>query len=188
MILNNSYLERMRYRDPETLKHWENHIVKPSFVYAVMILGYEQDALDVCQETQIVMLDKIKYNEARHIISPKAFAIKTARNKSYDILKYRARVSELLPIYWEYTQAHLGQHYEEIMTMPTGKLLELLDKLTGQQRQAIYLSFIEGLSKEKVAEIMKIEPVTVRGHIAKALKSLRRMIASIANESFTSDP
>lgn len=181
MNMDKNLLDKMRCMDHEALEFWENEVARPSFDYSIRRLGVEEDAQDVSQETQLVMISLIKKNKAKDIHSPHAFAVGIARNKCNSILMKRARVFELLPCYWEHSQALLGQYYEEIMTMPTDKLIEFIDKLTNRQRQAIYLYFFEGLTKNQVAKLMQIEPATVRCHIFNALKALDEMIMSMEN-------
>ena len=79
-ILDNQFLEKMRYGDPDALKYWENEVARPSFNQAIIRLGIKEDAQDVSQETQLVMVRLIKQNKVNHILSPRAFASGIARN------------------------------------------------------------------------------------------------------------
>ena len=52
-------------------------------------------------------------------------------------------------------------------------LVAALGQLPPKQRAAVVLRFYEGLSSAEVAEVLGCRPVTARGYISRALRSLR---------------
>ena len=53
------------------------------------------------------------------------------------------------------------------------KIQSYLDALTGRQREAIYLRYIEDLDYEEIAELMNMTVPSVRNLVFKAIKQLR---------------
>lgn len=53
------------------------------------------------------------------------------------------------------------------------KIQSYLDELTGRQREAIYLRYIEDLDYEEIAELMNTTVPSVRNLVFKAIKQLR---------------
>ena len=53
------------------------------------------------------------------------------------------------------------------------KIQSYLDELTGRQREAIYLRYIEDLDYEEIAELMNMTVPSVRNLVFKAIKQLR---------------
>jgi RNA polymerase sigma factor (sigma-70 family) len=59
------------------------------------------------------------------------------------------------------------------------RIIYALNKLSGRQREAIYLRFFEGLDYEKIAEIMVINTQSVRNLIHQSFKILKGNIVFI---------
>lgn len=53
------------------------------------------------------------------------------------------------------------------------KIQSYIDELTGRQREAIYLRYIEDLDYEEIAELMNMTVPSVRNLVFKAIKQLR---------------
>lgn len=53
------------------------------------------------------------------------------------------------------------------------KIQSYLDELTGRQREAIYLRYIEDLDYEEIAELMNMTVPSIRNLVFKAIKQLR---------------
>jgi RNA polymerase sigma factor (sigma-70 family) len=58
-------------------------------------------------------------------------------------------------------------------------LPEALSRLTTRQRQAVLWRFYDGRSYEQIAQVLQVEPVTVRSLVRRALESLRRQLGNL---------
>lgn len=60
------------------------------------------------------------------------------------------------------------------------RLLAALNQLSKRQREAIYLKFFDGFSYDRIAEVMALNPQSVRNLVFDALKALRRVLLVLA--------
>lgn len=56
------------------------------------------------------------------------------------------------------------------------RLLAALDALSNRQREAIYLKFFDGFEYERIAEIMGLQPQSIRNLVYQGLKLMRRSL------------
>jgi RNA polymerase sigma-70 factor (ECF subfamily) len=63
------------------------------------------------------------------------------------------------------------------------RLLEAFGHLPTRQREAFDLVELQGLSAREAAEILDIEPVSVRAHLFKARRAIRTLILAVEGEA-----
>lgn len=63
---------------------------------------------------------------------------------------------------------------QEVSEETTKKLKEILDRLSKRQREIIYLRFYEGLSQDKIAEIMEMNVQSVYNLLHESIARLRK--------------
>jgi RNA polymerase sigma-70 factor (ECF subfamily) len=150
-------------------------------LYAVAY-GVVQDAAeaeDVVQETFLKA-----YAHRRTIRDPEKFPawlFRTARNRALDLLRKRQ----------PYAASDAGQPVRDIAddaapcpsanlreTERNGAVRRLLDTLPENHRVAVTLRFMEGMDYREIEETMGIGQGTVRGVLARAMKTLRKGIGT----------
>ncbi len=103
-----------------------------------------------------------------------AYIFSMARNVVFDGLKRIAKetiagnefTQRLHPVA-EADNLILEEQYDQL-------LWEAVDRLPSQQKQIFKLARVEGLSHQAIAEQLDISRLTVKSHMAKALRSIRR--------------
>jgi RNA polymerase sigma factor (sigma-70 family) len=63
---------------------------------------------------------------------------------------------------------------QELSAAQNAQLLAALDQLGNRQREAVYLKFFDGFTYERIAEIMALNPQSVRNLIYQSLKILKQ--------------
>ncbi|UII25393.1 RNA polymerase sigma-70 factor [Fulvivirga maritima] len=96
-----------------------------------------------------------------------------ARNKIYDRFEKLANEQEADKVFWE-RKEHVTQADNELLEKQYEEILNsILKKLTPQQQEVYKLSKEEHLSQQEIADQMNISRLTVKTHMANALKIIR---------------
>jgi len=111
----------------------------------------------------------------------KAYLFKALRRHIGDETKLLRQHRHLLPAYSDSFEVTYS-HEEFLIAQQTdaeqqARLLQALNNLSKRQREALYLKFFDGFSYERIAEVMSLNPQSVRNLVFNALKTLRRVLA-----------
>lgn len=153
-------------------------------IYAVClrITKNEADAFDAAQECLIKIYLKIEFFDMKSEFSTWVYTI--AKNTSLDIIRKRKRER-----FGEETEFLIDNVVDKIV--PEGETLrselrrEIIEKvnmLPEEQRQAIILRDIEGYSYTEAAEILKISQGTFKSRLYRARERLRQSILPYLEE------
>jgi RNA polymerase sigma-70 factor (family 1) len=120
----------------------------------------------------------VKRVQLAEIQSFKAYLFIVARNGAYQVLKRMARnyktgalTEEAGSLVSNDTENYiLGKEY-------TNLLRAAVDRLPNQQRQVYRLIKEEKLKREEVADLLHLQPETVKFHLAQAMKNIRAFCA-----------
>jgi RNA polymerase sigma-70 factor (ECF subfamily) len=63
----------------------------------------------------------------------------------------------------------------------SNRIVQCLSKLSGRQREIIYLKFYRGMSYEEISEIMDINYQAARNLLSNSLKALRPLLRALVN-------
>lgn len=151
------------------------HLLHPRLVkFSWRYTQNKSSAQDIVQESFLKLWQK------RSVIDPEqslqSYLYQIVRNHSLNYL--RDHNSDDVAI--DDLPDHALQSEDYIPSMVSAddkhgaKMLQLIDKLPGRQREAIRLSRFEGLDHDEIAYVMDISPRTVNNHIVKAVKRLRK--------------
>src|SRR5690606_17334462 len=139
-------------------------------------LGDKELAADLMQGVFVRMFQG-KHNLDK-ITDMDGYIYQMCRNRAYDHLKKAYRDKE----YREYLMSFMNSSSENVLAEAEQKmeaeyyqavLEESLRLLPDQQRIIFNLSKKEGLSHQKIAELLDLSPMTVRNHLHRALKNIR---------------
>lgn len=136
----------------------------------LMRLGSRADAQDAFQETFLKYAthdDDAVFQGAEH---ERAWLLRVASNHCVDVLRSCSRATESL----DELEEQLAPL--ELAQDPQASLWEVgeaLDRLPGNQRQALYLTVCEGYRAGEVAKMMGVPVNTVYSWVARGKKQLR---------------
>lgn len=137
-------------------------------------------AKDICQEVFLRIWNyRQKLAEIDHF---EAWLITVAKNHIRNTLKKKVLVTsneEKLMAYMHDSSPSVQQQLE--WKEWQGQLMEAVNRLPPQMREAFRLSRFEGLSHAEIAERMHITRNTSQNHVARALALLRQYLAEQQN-------
>lgn len=135
----------------------------------LMRLGSRADAQDAFQEVflKYATHDETVFRSAEH---ERAWLLRVASNHCVDMLRSRSYATE--------SHDELGERPAplELAQDPQASLWEVgeaLNRLPGDQRQALYLTVCEGYHANEVAKMMGVPVNTVYSWVARGKKQLR---------------
>jgi RNA polymerase sigma-70 factor, ECF subfamily len=148
------------------------------FSVAFRILGDEENARDVVQDTMITIwqkLAKIKTAE-----SYKTWVYRIAVNKCYDQLRRQKRQQESR--YDEQTWAFISNHTSEEGTTEldneeNARIIGLLtDRLSPKQKSVFVLSELEEMPADEISKIMRMNRSAVKANLYHARKNIQSLL------------
>ena len=131
------------------------------FRIGMVLLGNEQDAQDVVQETFCRYIEKKPHLESRE--HEKAWLIRVTVNRCRDMQRFRLRHPEIRLTGME----KAGQLPEE------GRVLQELWKLPGKLKTVIYLHYIEGYKTSEIADMLQVSKSAVKKRLQRGREQLR---------------
>jgi RNA polymerase sigma-70 factor, ECF subfamily len=101
-----------------------------------------------------------------------AWLLTIARHRSYDWLRKQRRVQ----------QVPLAEHSSVVQPDGVSDALEAMQLLTAEQREVVFLRFVEGYPLEDVARLTNRSVGAVKSLQHRALENLRRQLAKTNEE------
>jgi len=150
------------------------------FAYSVAfrILGNEDQAKDVVQETMITIWQKLKRIKSAEVY--KTWIYRIVVNKCYDHMRKRKRNPEFVTDEqtWELISNRIS--VEPSVTLEnneTAKIIGILTKkLSPRQKTVFVLSDLEGMSNDEISEITGISKSAVKANLYHARKSISEKV------------
>lgn len=103
-----------------------------------------------------------------------AYLFTIARNETYKILKQIAKNYKIVLLAENHEAISHENSEDSLIAKEYNSLLQkAIDKLPHQQKQVFQLIKQEQLKRNEVAEILHIQPETVKFHLAQAMKNIR---------------
>lgn len=177
MILDNSYNEQeiiqLITQDDEQafaklFDHYRDKIYGVAFKLTHSTTVAEEITEDVFLK---VWLRRGALNEIDNF---NAYLFTIARNETYKILKQIAKNYKIVLLAENHeTISHENSEDSLIAKEYNSLLQKAIDKLPHQQKQVFQLIKQEQLKRNEVAEILHIQPETVKFHLAQAMKNIR---------------
>ena len=157
-----------------------DELVGPVYRYVALRVYRREDAEDITQ----LVFERIVAGLPRYRLNGRPFAawaFRIARNAVIDHVR-RERPTE--PLGPAHDQA--DGHEVEALSLRGEQIRELrsaIGRLTPDQREALTLRFVAGLSAEEAAHVMGRRAGTIRGLTFRAIGALRRLMAEDGNGS-----
>jgi len=172
------WCRRLRASDRAAYAAVFEALYEPLFRYVRSLTADRAVARDLTQDVFVRLWD------ARESLDPsqslKAYLYRTARNLAYNHRRNQDTRREKKDDVREQSDAQPAPPAPPDLAVEGEWMEEHLRAgiaaLPDRQREALVLSRFEGLSHDRIAEVMDISPRTVNNHIVRALKRLRRHV------------
>lgn len=167
-------LDSLKEGDQQAFTDLYNYYSHPVYDIALTFLKSSSLSEEIVQD--VFMKIWVKRSEMGMVKDFRAYIFVMARNLIFDRIKRQAHETSA-KIYLDSQQffvddtEHLVRHHQCQQT-----LHEAINLLPPQQKQVYQLARVQGLSQDTIAEKMQISRLTVKTHMAKALKSIRTYI------------
>ena len=146
------------------------------FAYSVAfrMLGNEDQAKDVVQETMVTIWQKLKKIKTAEVY--KTWIYRIVVNKCYDEMRMRKRNPEFVTDEktWELIANSISEGPSAALENgETAKIINMLtEKLSSRQKAVFVLSDLEGMSNDEVSVIIGIGKSAVKANLYYARKSI----------------
>jgi RNA polymerase sigma-70 factor (ECF subfamily) len=150
------------------------------FAYSVAfrMLGNEDQAKDVVQETMVTIWQKLK--KIKSAEAYKTWLYRIVVNKSYDFMRKRKRNPEFVADEqtWRLISNRISEEPSAALENgETSKIIGILtERLSSKQKAVFVLSDLEGLSNDEVSEITGISKSAVKANLYHARKSISEKV------------
>jgi RNA polymerase sigma-70 factor, ECF subfamily len=141
--------------------------------YARALLGNSADADDLVQESLVRALARPRFWQ--HVREPRAYLFAILHNAYVDRLASRRRAGGE-PVQLDLVRARLGRPAPQPAAIELRDLDRALAALSPEQREAVLLVGLEGMTYQQVADIVHVPLGTVMSRLARGRESLRRMM------------
>jgi RNA polymerase sigma-70 factor (ECF subfamily) len=150
------------------------------FAYSVAfrILGSEDQAKDVVQETMITIWQKLKKIKSAEVY--KTWIYRIVVNKCYDHMRKRKRNPEFVTDEqtWELISNRISvEPSVALENSETSKIIGILtEKLSPRQKAVFVLSDLEGMTNDEISGITGISKSAVKANLYHARKSISEKV------------
>jgi RNA polymerase sigma-70 factor (ECF subfamily) len=149
-----------------------------AFSVAFRMLGDEDKAKDIVQDTMVTIWQKLKKIKSPEVY--KTWMYRIVVNKCYDELRKRKRNPEFVADdhTWELISNRISEGPSAALeNKETSKIISVLtEKLSTKQKAVFVLSDLEGMSNDEISEITGIGKSAVKANLYHARKSISEKI------------
>jgi RNA polymerase sigma-70 factor, ECF subfamily len=149
-----------------------------AFSVAFRMLGDEDQAKDVVQETMVTIWQKL--NKIRSAEVYKTWIYRIVMNKCYDQLRLRKRNREIVADEktWKLLSDSISESpSSELENTETARIINLLsERLSPKQKAVFVLSDLEEMSGDQISEILGMSKTGIKSNLHYARKNISEMI------------
>ena len=174
MTEDESFLPRIRRFDQEALGELYDRYSPGIYRYAMRLLGDPEQAEECVSETFSRLLTGLRSGRGpdRYV---QAYLYRIAHNWITDL--YRRRSPPVLPLELEWVADTEAEPYHETANrLEQEQVRASLELLTPEQRQVIVLKYLEDLSHEEIARVMRKPVGAVKALQHRGLAAMRRLL------------
>jgi RNA polymerase sigma-70 factor (ECF subfamily) len=177
-LFDKEIIEQCRSGNLQDFRKLVEEVSPFAFSVAFRMLGDEESAMDIVQETMITLWGKIwKLNSAEHF---KMWLYKIVLNKCYDELRKKKRNPELNPDgrTWELIANKISENPSTAMeNNEISRIINLLSaRLSPKQKAVFILSDIDELSVNEISYVTGMSSLNVKANLHYARKKIAEMI------------
>ena len=150
------------------------------FAYSVAfrMLGDEDEAEDVVQETMVTIWQKLKKIKTAEVY--KTWMYRIVVNKCYDEMRKRKRNPEFVTDEqtWQLISNRISESPSaSLENNETSKIIRILtEKLSSKQKAVFILSELEGMSNDEISGITGISKSAVKANLYHARKTISQRV------------
>jgi len=140
---------------------------------AVRMTGNAEDAKEVCQEAIIKVYHYLKNFRRGH--SFRNWILKILVNSSYDFLRKKKKSIEIIESQKNKGRGRISDVEEKYLQSEIREKVQIcLQDLTPKEKSVFLLRDSEGYSIHETAEVLGCSPGSVRTHLSRARRKIRR--------------
>jgi RNA polymerase sigma factor (sigma-70 family) len=165
----------MAARDVDALAQLYDRYGGLAYSVAVRVLGDPGRAEDAVQESFLKLWNSAERFDSRRG-SLRTWLITSVRNRSIDYLRGRSaheRQEREIPAETQSTGPGSDPWYEVASSIERDLILEALDSLPQEQRQAVELAYFGGYTHREIADMASVPVSTIKGRMRLALEKLQ---------------
>lgn len=181
-----SLLERISHGDPDAYKQLYYLLFNSLYKFALSIIQSRQQAEEIVSDV-FVKLWMVRQS-LTGIKNPSVYLYTSVRNRALDYLrKDRSHtIVHLSPQDWEDSLIELKDPSDYCISSDLMKKINAaINQLPPQSKVIFRLVKEDGLSYKQVAKIMEISPLTVRNHLAIAVRKIGEILPGYIYEKST---
>ena len=149
-----------------------------AFSVAFRLLGDEDQAKDIVQETMITIWQKLKKIRSADVY--KTWIYRIVVNKCYDQLRRRKRNPEFIADEktWKLLSDCIYENQTtELENLETARIINLLsERLSPKQKSVFVLSDLEEMSGDEISEILGMSKSGIKSNLHHARKNISEMV------------
>jgi RNA polymerase sigma-70 factor (ECF subfamily) len=167
-------LGRIAQRDPQALEAFYLRYARPVFSLALAMLGDRTRAADLTQE--VFLLVWCHAGTYQPSGSARAWVLRLTRNRAIDELRRDQRRPQTVLRPLDDGWAALPAPLSQADAVERQAIHEAIAVLPAEQREALLLAFLHGLSHQAVATRLQTPLGTIKTRIRRALQALRQQL------------
>jgi len=149
-----------------------------SFSVAFRMLGSEDQALDIVQETMITVWQKM--DRIKSAGSFKTWVYRITLNKCYDAMRRTKRLNEFRPDSktWAFISDHISDHGTSELENRENALIinSLTNRLSPAQKAVFVLAELEEMPNDEIARITGMSKTAVKSNLYYARRNIESLI------------
>ena len=144
---------------------------------ALRITGNPAEAEDVVQDTLIKVWEK--RNDWSRIDNLQAWCMQMVKNRAIDKVRLKANQTENIDTLYSMSSQEILPDRKTELSDTVGKVKQLMQQLPEQQRLAMHLRDIEGMSYQEISQVMEISLSQVKTNIFRARKGIKSKLLQL---------
>jgi RNA polymerase sigma-70 factor (ECF subfamily) len=149
-----------------------------AFSVAFRMLGDEEQAKDVVQETMVIIWQKLNRIKSPEVY--KSWMYKIVVNKCYDKLRIRKRNPEFVAdeLTWTLISNRVSEEASsDLDNEESARIINQLTKMLSPKQKAVFvLSELEDVSSDEISEITGLSKSAIKANLYYARKNISEMV------------
>jgi len=162
-------------KDSESFGQLYDLYVEKIYRFIYYKVGNKEEAEDITSEVFLKVWNHI-INEDKEIKSFSGLLYRVARNAVIDLYRSKTREFEHLDPEMEIPDVKNNWFEQLNIKSDMEQVLQALEKLKHEYKEAVTLRYIEGLTIDEVAQIMEKNNTAVRVMIHRAIKKIQKIL------------
>lgn len=174
----NNLIKKCQRGDKEAFQLLISHYHPFVYKFLVKIGDNEQTAEDLTQETFLKVIRNIDKFDTAGQAKFSTYIISMAKNAFIDYLRKEKRFRQNMPLPENFNIEDINIHVEDTVVdkLYGQRILADMEDLPEEQRIAIKLKYMEGLTLKEIGDQLNLEPKMVKSRIHNGIVKLRKRL------------